>query len=146
MSRYISPEVRQEVEMRANGCCEYCYSQQFFSADRFTVDHIQPYSKKGSNDPDNLAFSCQGCNRRKYTHTEAVDPQTKKLVPLYNPRKDRWKDHFRWKKSYKELKGISEIGRATIQKLELNRKGVRNLRRVLYESGEHPPEHFLKKK
>ena len=144
MSRYISPKVRKLVEKRAKGCCEYCYSQQFFSSDRFTLDHIQPYSQEGSNLSENLAFSCQGCNRRKYTHTKAIDPKTQKKVPLYNPRKHKWKKHFQWVNGYQEIEGISKIGRATVEKLELNRTGVRNLRRVLSESGEHPPEKFLK--
>ena len=142
MSRYISQDVRAFVKERAHACCEYCFSQEYFSADSFTLDHILPYSKGGSNDPDNLAFSCQGCNRRKYVHKKARDPYTRKKVPLYNPREHRWEEHFQWSDNYLEITGISPTGRATVAKLALNREGVKNLREVLVETGDHPPEPF----
>ncbi len=142
MSRYISQDVREEVKQRAGACCEYCYSQEFFSADSFTLDHIIPYSKGGSNEADNLAYACQGCNRRKYIHRKARDPKSWKKVPLYHPRNHEWEEHFRWTEDYLEIVGISATGRATVAKLALNREGVKNLREVLVETGDHPPEPF----
>lgn len=142
MSRYIPKDVRALVKERAKACCEYCYSQEFFSADSFTVDHILPYSKGGSNEENNLAFACQGCNRRKHNHKKARDPYTRRKVPLYNPREHTWSDHFRWSEDYLEIKGISATGRATVALLAINREGVTNLREVLAESGEHPPSPF----
>jgi hypothetical protein len=38
-----------------------------------------------------------------------------------------------------ELVGRTPIGRATVAQLQLNRPGVRNLRRLLRLAGEHPP-------
>ncbi len=35
--------------------------------------------------------------------------------------------------------GLISIGRATVEKLQLNRAGLVNLRRILVEAGEHPP-------
>jgi hypothetical protein len=55
-----------------------------------------PRSKGGTDKDDNLALACQGCNNRKYTHVEARDPVTGKLVSLYHPRRQRWADHFGW--------------------------------------------------
>jgi len=31
------------------------------------------------------------------------------------------------------------VGRATVEKLQLNRTGLVNLRRLLYQTNEHPP-------
>ena len=39
-------------------------------------------------------------------------------VPLFNPRTDRWADHFRWD-GYTVV-GITVLGRATVAALALN--------------------------
>src|SRR4051794_27297769 len=62
----------------------------------FHVEHIVPSSRGGTSDPDNLAWSCPGCNLRKSDRTEAVDPTSGMVVALFHPRRDRWSDHFRW--------------------------------------------------
>lgn len=36
--------------------------------------------------------------------------------------------------------GRTPTGRATVEKLQLNREGVVNLRRLLVTMGQHPPE------
>ncbi len=41
--------------------------------DDFSVEHITPKSSGGTDDPENLAMSCQGCNNRKYTALEAIN-------------------------------------------------------------------------
>lgn len=88
---------------------------------------------------ENLAFACQGCNNRKYTNTEAIDPVTQAIVPLFHPRRNRWSDHFAWSDDAALILGLTPIGRATVEKLQLNRAGLVNLRRILVEAGEHPP-------
>jgi hypothetical protein len=45
-----------------------------------------------------------------------------------------------WNEDCTRLLGLTPVGRATIVKLQLNRLGVVNLRRVLRGIGEHPPE------
>jgi len=32
---------------------------------RLTLDHLRPYSRGGSNEPDNLVTSCLSCNSRR---------------------------------------------------------------------------------
>ena len=127
-----------EVKREARDCCEYCGAQEAYSPDTFSVEHILPIAKGGTNDVGNLANACQGCNNRKYTHTEAIDPLTGELVPLYHPRRDVWIEHFTWNEDYTHMIGLSPIGRATVEVLQLNRKGVVNLRRVLHKLGLHP--------
>jgi hypothetical protein len=76
---------KRVVAQRARGCCEYCYSQARFSPDPFSVEHILPSSRGGTNEVANLAFSCQGCKNRKYRDVDAIDPVTGETVPLYYP-------------------------------------------------------------
>ena len=46
------------------------------------------------------------------------DPATGELVPLFNPRRDGWNEHFAWDGAI--LVGRSAIGRATIDVLRIN--------------------------
>ena len=138
----ISARQKRTVARRANNCCEYCWSQLKFSPDSFSVEHIIPRSAGGPHILDNLAFSCQGCNNRKYTSTSAIDPATGETVPLFNPCQHEWMQHFAWNKDYSLLVGLSPTGRATIDKLQLNREGVVNLRILLSGVGKHPPQRF----
>jgi hypothetical protein len=86
-----------------------------------------------------LAWSCQGCNNRKYTSVEALDPVSGETVPLYHPRRQRWHEHFAWNEDYTVVLGLTPTERATVEKLQLNRAGVVNLRHVLHHIGAHPP-------
>lgn len=136
----LTAEQRQAVIERARGCCEYCWSQARYATQSFSVEHIVPRSKGGATTLDNLALSCQGCNNHKYNKIEGLDPANRALVRLYHPRKDQWRDHFVWSDDYTLILGITPVGRATVDALQLNRSGVVNLRRILYQVGEHPPQ------
>jgi hypothetical protein len=48
----------------------------------------------------------------------ARDPQTGRQVVLFYPRRQRWKDHFRW--DGVRVVGLTAKGRATIAALRLN--------------------------
>lgn len=132
---------RQKLALaaRAGGRCEYCRCPADFSSDPFSAEHILPRVAGGTHHPSNLAYSCLGCNNFKYTSTEAVDPTTGEAAPLYHPRRDQWHDHFAWSDDFTEMIGVTATGRATIERLQLNRRGVVNLRRVLVPAGKHPP-------
>ncbi len=139
--RRISRPLKQLVKERAHSCCEYCISQEAYSPDPFSNEHIIPIASGGSSAGGNLALACQGCNNFKYNKTSATDPVTLQEARLFNPRKDRWHDHFEWSRDCAELIGLTPTGRATIQELQLNRANVVNLRRVLILVGGHPPSH-----
>jgi hypothetical protein len=136
--RLSSPQ-RAAIVARAHGCCEYCQAQERYSPDSFSVEHIIPLSKQGATEPENLAFACQGCNNRKYTAIDAVDPITHEVAQLYHPRQQRWSEHFAWNEDCTLIIGLTPTGRATVEKLDLNRAGLMNLRRLLFALGEHPP-------
>jgi hypothetical protein len=136
----LSAKDRDFVAERACFLCEYCRISQDFSTVNFSVEHIVPAALGGTNALDNLAYSCQLCNNHKFTHTHAIDPETRESVPLFHPRQDQWDAHFRWSDDFQMIVGISPTGRATVDKLHLNRKGAVNLRRVLHADGSHPPK------
>jgi 5-methylcytosine-specific restriction endonuclease McrA len=84
----VSVSVRRKVEERANKLCEYCLSPLDFSPDPFSVEHILPIAKGGTNDFKNLALACQGCIGHKSIKTEVFDAISQTNTTLYNPRKD----------------------------------------------------------
>ncbi|HEX9929732.1 MAG TPA: HNH endonuclease signature motif containing protein [Pyrinomonadaceae bacterium] len=84
----ISALIRKTVEERAKKLCEYCQSPLEFSSDPFSVEHIFPISKGGTDDLENLALACQGCNGHKSTKIEAFDAVSQATAIFYNPRKD----------------------------------------------------------
>ncbi len=135
----VPAKLRQKVIEQAKECCEYCLSQACFATESFAVEHIKPRSRSGQTISGNLALACPGCNGYKHAKTKALDPVTGKLVQLFHPRRQKWHDHFRWSDDYTHIVGLTAIGRATIEALQLNRQCLVNLRQMLYVWGEHPP-------
>jgi 5-methylcytosine-specific restriction endonuclease McrA len=85
----VSRSDRQAVASRARGCCEYCRSQARYATEAFSIEHIQPLSREGADDIDNLALACQGCNGHKYNKVQGVDPISGEALPLFHPRRQR---------------------------------------------------------
>lgn len=134
----MDQRTRNLVFERAGGICEYCCTPTEFSTDDFAVEHIIPKSRGGTDDVENLAWSCQGCNSRKFIAVSASDPVTGTTALLFHPRTDRWEHHFQWSSDGTRLIGRSPTGRATIARLDLNRLGAINIRRAMIALGEHP--------
>ncbi len=94
MSSYVSPELRQLVAARAYHRCEYCLIREedtFFGCE---VDHIISIKHGGTTIEDNLAYACMICNRRKGSDLGSIIRRTGELVRFFNPRTDKWEDHF----------------------------------------------------
>jgi len=130
--------LRRMVAERAWRLCEYCRCPESFCPDPFCLDHIQPESLGGETIMANLAFACAGCNAYKQDRTSASLPAGQ-TIRLFNPRKDRWEEHFRWSEDFLFVIGRTPIARATIHVLRLNRPGLVNLRQILRATGNHPP-------
>lgn len=111
-------EIAKLVEVRADGRCEYCRMHQSLQGATFHVEHVVPLARGGNSDPVNLAWCCPSCNLHKSTRTDAIDPTTGQLSPLFNPRTATWTEHFAWE-GYR-IVGKSSIARATIAALDLN--------------------------
>jgi hypothetical protein len=63
-------------------------------------------------------LACFDCNRLKGTNIASLDPFTGELVALFNPRTQKWTEHF-------QLNGIRIVpltatGRATERLLQMN--------------------------
>ncbi len=138
--RRIPREVREFVAERAGFCCEYRLSREDCCPDSLSVEHIHPVVRGGLDSVSNLGYSCQGCNNRKHAAVSAVDPMTGRRVRLFHPRKDDWSKHFVWSEDNLRIIGLTPIGRATVERLELNRRGVLNLRFALIQIDKHPPQ------
>jgi len=68
-----APKLRDLVEARADGRCEYCRRYQELVGDTFfEVEHIRPRSRGGLTIPSNLAFACRRCNLLKGDVIEAA--------------------------------------------------------------------------
>ncbi len=119
--RKPSEKLKNQVKERANNVCEYCRSQAGFSSQPFAIEHITPFIIGGKTIFSNLAFACQSCNGHKFTHTTGRDSITRSEVALFNPRKQKWSNHFIWNDDFTLIIGKTSCGRAAVELLQLNR-------------------------
>jgi len=140
MSRYISVEVDRNVRNISNNRCGYCLSPQKLVMARLEIEHIIPISKGGSNEESNLWLACPICNSHKAGKIEAIDPVTNKVVALFNPRTQKWAEHFAWSVDGIRILGKTETGRATVKALILdNDFDALEVRGYWVQAGWHPP-------
>ncbi len=107
--------------------------------DGFTheIDHVIAQKHGGPTVAGNLVLACFPCNNHKGPNIAGLDPVTRKLTRLFNPRRHKWRRHFRWAGPY--LEGKTAIGRVTISVLEINFSERVLLRQSLIEEGVFPP-------
>ena len=84
---------------------------------RHPIEHIIAKQHGGADDDENLALACHRCKLRG-PNLKGIDPQTGQVVPLFHPRRQQWIDHFAINGVH--VVGLSAVGRATVQVLELN--------------------------
>jgi len=97
------------------------------------MDHIRAKKHRGRTALSNTCWACAYCNSAKGTNVAGFDPDTDELVPLFNPRTDKWDDHFVW--DGVTLVGRTAVGRATIDVLGINRDERIAHRRLLIQAG-----------
>ena len=78
-------------------------------------------------------------HEHKGDSTQGVDPLTGESVLLFNPRTDRWSDHFVWSTDTTRIEGSTTVGRATVIALRLNHPIVVAARERWARVGWHPP-------
>lgn len=101
------------------------------------VEHIDP---NGNDNPENLCLACPNCNFSKAVAVTAVDILTGEPVPLYNPCHQQWSDHFMWTENYTQIQGRTATGRATVERLKMNRPRMVLARQRWVQAGFHPPQ------
>lgn len=121
---------------RSGGACEYCRIPQTLYPAPFEIDHIIARQHQGLTIASNLALSCIHCNSHKGPNIAGRDRATRKLCPLFNPRRHSWPRHFRWDGAY--LRGRTPIGRVTVAVLNMNGPFLVQLREQLIAEGRFP--------
>jgi len=104
------------------------------------VEHIIPQAAGGPSTEENLWLACPLCNGHKGTQTHGTDPESGERVPLFNPRRQTWREHFRWSEDGTLIIGQTACGRATVVALQLNNEHLVRARRRCVMAGWHPPK------
>ncbi|MBZ0275599.1 MAG: HNH endonuclease [Anaerolineae bacterium] len=136
----ISADVDRRVREQSRHRCGYCLSPQSLTMARFHIEHLIPQARGGSDDEENLWLSCPICNGHKSDKVEAIDAGSGESVPLFNPRSQKWFEHFRWSEDGLYVIGLTPVGRATVIALHLNDDpDALEVRRNWILAGWHPP-------
>jgi hypothetical protein len=91
------------------------------------------YKHHGPTSAENLALCCYNDNVHKGPNIAGIDPVTREVTRLFNPRADHWDDHFAW--NGPQLVGRTPIGRSTIDVLNINLFDRLEHRRLLIKAG-----------
>jgi 5-methylcytosine-specific restriction endonuclease McrA len=62
------PDLKNNIWVKTGGLCFYCGCELLpFGQEKnsFSIDHVIPLAKGGSNEIDNLVPSCRVCNSKK---------------------------------------------------------------------------------
>lgn len=119
----ITGDMRQQVRQRAGYACEFCGVTEDNAASELTIDHYQPQAKGGSDDFDNLIYSCPKCNSYKSDYWPLENQPV-----LWNPRVDLLSLHF-IEAEDGLLYPLTATGQFTIERLRLNRPPLVSNRR-----------------
>ena len=130
--------VKEMVRRRAGDRCEYCRIDQAYTTFTHQIDHIRALKHNGSDSLENLCLSCFACNNAKGTDPAGFDPATDQLTRLFNPRIDRWAEHFHYEGP--TLVGLTPIGRTTLVVLDMNEAACLEQRENLIVVGLFPPK------
>ena len=132
----MDAELRPLVWQRAARRCEYCHVPADVALLPFQIDHIIAEKHGGLTTAENLALSCARCNSHKGPHIAGYLEGMH--IPLFNPRTDRWADHFAWDGPV--LVAKTPIGTVTIAVLGIKLPYRVALRAALIEEGIFPPD------
>jgi hypothetical protein len=129
-----------EVRRRAAGLCEYCRIPEAAFRRPFHIEHVIARQHGGASDIENLALACWTCNLKKGPNLTGIDPQTGQITPLFNPRSDRWANHFAFSGGTSiargiEIRGLTAVGRTTVVVLAMNAEFRKMTRYQLWREG-----------
>lgn len=131
---------RERLRVQTHNRCGYCLAHQDYVPWVLEIDHIVPKAKGGSDDEENLWLACHTCNLYKSSQTHGRDPMTGRRVKLFNPRQQKWQQHFAWSEDGTHVVGRTVCGRATVIALNLNNLISVTVRRNWVTAGWHPPK------
>jgi hypothetical protein len=131
----ISNELRRLVAERAYHVCEYCLVHEDDLFHMCEVDHVISVKHGGQTVMENLANACFHCNRHKGSDVGSIVPGTGQFVRFFNPRIDRWGEHFFIHSG--RIESLSATGEATARILDFNHPDRIALRKLLAEEGRY---------
>jgi hypothetical protein len=137
---YIPKALRARVAAQGQYRCGYCLTSESIVGYEMDIDHLIPEALGGQTVEENLWPACNRCNEHKGDRVQAPDPLTGDVTPLFNPRAQRWSEHFAWTSTGDQIIGKTPVGRATVEALQLNRQALVKARRVWVAAGLHPPK------
>ncbi|WP_096599135.1 HNH endonuclease [Calothrix sp. NIES-2100] len=140
MSTYLPESLKNRIVFADFARCCYCLTTEANSGIPMTYDHILPVSKNGETSYDNLCLACRTCNEFKGDVTEAIDPLLGETTALFNPRTQKWSEHFAWSLDGTRVEGLTAVGRATVARLRMNNPVIIVARGRWVISGWHPPK------
>ena len=136
MPENISQALRREVAARAGARGEYGRLPEWALLAGCEVDHVISRQHGVVTEASNLALSCARCNRAKGTDIGSIIAETGQFSRLFNPRTDRWENHFALEG--RRLAGKTAMGRVTITLLRLNDDERVVEREWMQSLGEYP--------
>lgn len=134
----MTTDLATAVPARAGFLCEYCRLPDSVEHVQFELEHIIPLQHDGPTTLSNLAYACQHCNRHKGPNLSGIDRESTRprVVRLFNPRRQRWADHFAWDGPL--IVGRTSNGRATVSVLKMNDRAWVLLREQMLAEGWNP--------
>ena len=129
----MDEKLRYHVRSRAKNCCECCKLPSEYSDAPFQLDHIIAETHGGPTTPQNSAWSCLYCNRFKGPNLSGWDQELQAVIRFFHPRTDQWPEHFQWDSPI--LRGITSIGKVTVQLLRINEDNAVQVRQLLLDLG-----------
>jgi hypothetical protein len=119
---------RAAVHRAYAGRCGYCGVHEDEAGAELEIDHFQPRSAGGTDEPANLVSSCTTCNRLKGDFWPAAGPTTA-IRRLLHPQRDDLSLHLR-EEADGRLVALTETGGFHLTRLRLNRPQLVALRRA----------------
>jgi hypothetical protein len=105
----------------------------------FPVDRIISGQHGGQYTHENTALSCHHCNKKKGPNIASISSdQPASIVRLFNPRTDVWTEHFELRGPV--IVGITAIGQATVELLDMNAPAKLRLRSLTGHSKAAPKQ------
>jgi hypothetical protein len=135
----ISAKLQNKIRRQARFRCGYCLCSETLLGMPMEIEHLISLAAGGTDDEENLWLACRRCNGFKGILKQAIDPLSKQLVSLFNPRVQNWQEHFQWSEDGTQILGLTKCGRATIEALKLNNPEIIVTRRLWVSVGWWPP-------
>lgn len=101
---------------------------------------LQALPRSGPYHLDNFAWSCSFCNIAK--GHQITGQSGRRRFRLFDPRRDRWPDHFYFLHGHLLIVGLPGIGQATERALQMNDsqpEGPIGTRHEAIVAGRYPP-------